>query len=70
MLLRPPLGPRPGLAEGLAEGYVDAGGALPRDWQRIAKLADVFAWAEVLNRPFADAGRIADAREAIAQLVK
>jgi len=68
-LLRPPVGPRPGFAEGLAEGYVEAGGWLPKDWQRIAKLADVFAWADLIDRAFADAGRIADAKSAIAHLV-
>ena len=49
-LLRPPLGTRPGFADGSARGYRRGGGVLPADWQRIARIADLFAWADLLGR--------------------
>lgn len=69
-LLRPSLGDRPDFACGLARGYRRAGGTLPENWQRIAKIADLFAWSDILGRPQADAAVIADVRRAIQALTR
>jgi len=50
-LLRPPLEANDGFAQGLAAGYRAAGGQLPRDWRRLAVLADVSAWVAFAARP-------------------
>ncbi len=68
-LLRPPLGMRAGFAAALARGYRRAGGVLPADWQRIAQVADLFAWADLLGRRPFDAALAADARRVIGALV-
>jgi aminoglycoside phosphotransferase (APT) family kinase protein len=68
-LLRPPLGMRAGFAAALARGYRRAGGVLPADWQRIAQIADLFAWADLLGRRPFDAALAADARRVIGALV-
>lgn len=68
-LLRPPLGRRDGFAEALADGYRDAGGELPQDWQHLARIADLYAWADLLNRPEIGRDVIADARKCVAATV-
>ena len=65
-LLRPPFGSQAGFVEGLAHGYRAAGGFLPDDWFRIARLADLFAWADLLGRRGEDPALTADARRIIA----
>lgn len=65
-LLRPPFGEQPGFVEGLAQGYCTAGGFLPDDWLRIARIADLFAWADLLGRRSEDPALTADARRIIA----
>ena len=64
-LLRPPLGEAQGFADATAAGYRQAGRTLPSDWRRIARIADLAAWAEFLDRPDEGAARIDDAREVI-----
>jgi aminoglycoside phosphotransferase (APT) family kinase protein len=64
-LLRPPLDRVEDFAEALAAGYCEAGGELPDEWQRLARLADLFAWADNLRRPEADPALIEDARAII-----
>ncbi|HTO82579.1 MAG TPA: phosphotransferase, partial [Methylomirabilota bacterium] len=49
-LLRPPLGARAGFADAVAAGYRAGGGSLPADWRRIARICDLYNWAEFLNR--------------------
>lgn len=61
-LLRPPLGLRDGFADAVARGYRDAGGTLPDDWQKEARLADLTAWAEFLTRPNVGEELVASAR--------
>lgn len=68
-LLRPPFGKRAGFVEGLAQGYRAAGGLLPDDWLRIARIADLFAWADLLGRRSDDPALAADARRIIAATV-
>jgi hypothetical protein len=45
------------------------GGTLPADWRRIASIADLFAWADLLGRRPFDAGLAADARRVIAATI-
>jgi aminoglycoside phosphotransferase (APT) family kinase protein len=68
-LLRPPLDTVRGFAEAVASGYRQAGGMLPVEWRRIAQVADLFAWADFLNRPEAGAALIEDAREVIRGII-
>ena len=56
-------------AEAVARSYVEAGGFLPKNWQRIARLADVFSFADFLSRPDVADVVIKDARRVIAKLV-
>jgi aminoglycoside phosphotransferase (APT) family kinase protein len=65
-LLRPPFGSRSGFVEALARGYKAAGGFLPDDWLRIARIADLFAWADLMGRRSEDSALTADARRIIA----
>jgi len=65
-LLRPPFDSRAGFVEALARGYRSAGGFLPDDWLRIARMADLFAWADLLGRRGEDPALTADARRIIA----
>lgn len=64
-LMRPPLAARPGYVEGVARGYRSAGGTLPDDWLRIARIADLFSWADILGRPEILPEVIADARAGV-----
>jgi aminoglycoside phosphotransferase (APT) family kinase protein len=68
-LLRPPLGTEAAFVAGLARGYCDAGGTLPADWRRIASIADLFAWADLLGRRPSDPALAADARRVIAAAI-
>lgn len=68
-LLRPPLGRRTDFAASLAAGYREGGGHLPDDWRRIAEIADLHAWADLLNRPEIGDAVIADARKRIAATI-
>jgi aminoglycoside phosphotransferase (APT) family kinase protein len=69
-LLRPPLGQREGFVRAVAEAYVEAGGYLPGEWRAISCLADLYAWADFLNRPNAGAALIKDARRIIRKIIK
>ncbi|WP_264373122.1 phosphotransferase family protein [Pelagibius marinus] len=64
-LLRPPQGDIPGFAEALAAGYREAGGELPGEWRAAAKLLDLLAWLDFLNRPGDHPRLFADARRMI-----
>jgi aminoglycoside phosphotransferase (APT) family kinase protein len=67
-LLRPPLGRDLAFVAGLADGYRAAGGFLPRDWRAAARIADLFAWADVLSRPVGPA-IVADARRLVRDII-
>jgi aminoglycoside phosphotransferase (APT) family kinase protein len=69
-LLRPPFGEQPDFIAGLAEGYCAAGGVLPDDWLRIARIADLFAWSDLLGRRSQDTALIADARRIITATIE
>lgn len=64
-LLRAPQGDIPGFAEALAAGYREAGGELPGEWRAAAKLLDLPAWLDFLNRPGDHPRLFADARRMI-----
>ena len=68
-LLRPGVADRPGFTAGLAQGYRDAGGTLPRDWRAIAGIADLFAWGDMLSRPGRDPGVTRDAVRVMRRLL-
>ncbi|MGB2729144.1 MAG: aminoglycoside phosphotransferase family protein [Methylovirgula sp.] len=68
-LLRPPLDANPEFAAALAEGYCEAGGTLPAQWERIAQLADMYAFADILSRPATNAVVVADAKAVITKLI-
>ena len=69
-LLRPGVADRAGFRAGLARGYCGAGGALPRDWEAIAAIADLFAWADMLSRPGRDPAVTRDARRVMRRLLE
>lgn len=68
-LLRPPLDGNADFAAALARGYREAGGTLPARWERIARIADVFSFADILSRPAVNAVVIEDAKAVITKLI-
>jgi aminoglycoside phosphotransferase (APT) family kinase protein len=64
-VLRPPLGRLEALTEAIAKSYRESGRRLPPNWRQVARIADLFAWAEFLGRPNVGSALIADAHEAI-----
>jgi len=69
-LLRPPIGDLDGFADAVASGYVQSGGTMPEDWRELARIGDLTAWADFLNRADATPGVIADARRMIEKTVR
>lgn len=61
-LSRAQRGLRPAFESGFSQGFIDHGGVLPDDWRRLARLVDLLAWLDFLDRPEPGAGRIADAQ--------
>jgi aminoglycoside phosphotransferase (APT) family kinase protein len=53
-LLRPPLDRHWDLGEQVTHNYRVAGGVLPPNWRRIARMTDLFAWIDVLRQPDPD----------------
>lgn len=68
-LLRPPFDGDAAFAEALGRAYAEAGGFLPKNWQRIARLADVYSFADLLSHAHVPDIVIKDARRVIARLV-
>lgn len=69
-MLRAPWGDNRDFVAGLAEGYAAAGGALPSEWIAAAKLLDLLAWLDFLDRPGERPRLFADARAAIADTLE
>jgi aminoglycoside phosphotransferase (APT) family kinase protein len=68
-LLRPPLDANADFSAALARGYQQAGGMLPPRWERIARLADMYSFADILSRPAVNDVIIEDAKAVIKKLV-
>ncbi|HLH12310.1 MAG TPA: aminoglycoside phosphotransferase family protein [Methylovirgula sp.] len=68
-LLRPPLDNNPKFSASLARGYREGGGFLPQNWEAIARLADMFSFADILSRPATNTVVIEDAKAVIAKLL-
>ncbi len=68
-LLRPPLDANADFAAALARGYCEAGGMLPARWERIARLADMFSFADILSRPATNEVVVEDAKAVIRKLI-
>lgn len=67
--LRPPLGHDEALVAAFVRGYRGAGGSLPSDWRRIAQVADLFAWADLVSRSETGATVIADAKRYLRHMI-
>ncbi len=63
-LLRPPTGEDADFLAGLAAATPD----LPADWRALARLADLYAWADFLARPAAGPALIADSLAMLARI--
>lgn len=61
-LLRPPLGRLTAFETAFIQTFAEHGGALPGDWRRLSRFADLLAWVAFLKRPAARPRLIADAR--------
>ena len=68
-ITRSPLGQRAGFADALASGYRAAGGILPDDWPRLARLVDLYNWADFLARPDPGEALIGDATRMMAAVL-
>lgn len=68
-LLRAPHGTIPGFGDGVAEGYVKAGGELPEKWRQMSLLTDLTAWFDFLMRKDPGANLIADAQRVVSQTI-
>lgn len=55
----------PHFQDAVAEGYRDAGGLLPENWRKLARIADLGSWAEFLYRPEVDPALVEDALAAL-----
>jgi aminoglycoside phosphotransferase (APT) family kinase protein len=66
-LLRPPLGNREVFVRGLGDGYLAEGGTLPGEWRWLARVTDLYAWADFLGRKVIAAPLIADACQMVAE---
>jgi aminoglycoside phosphotransferase (APT) family kinase protein len=70
-LLRAPLGENEAFSAATADGYREAAKhPLPTDWRRIAQIADLFSWANFLNRPNPGAAIIEDARSVVTATIR
>lgn len=64
-VLRPPLDRSKEFAAALEQGYRAAGGIMPPDWQRIARITDLFSYADVLHHPETRGKVVEDAKKEI-----
>lgn len=55
--------------DAVAKGYRDAGGELPEQWQKLARIADLTSWADFLHRPLVDPVLVQDALATIRQTI-
>jgi aminoglycoside phosphotransferase (APT) family kinase protein len=57
--------PDPRFQDAVARGYREAGGHLPEQWRKLARISDLTSWAEFLSRPVVDPVLAQDALKAI-----
>jgi aminoglycoside phosphotransferase (APT) family kinase protein len=69
-LLRPPFDTAADFIAGLEQGYQAAGGEMPADWQRVARITDLFSFADVLHHPETSGAAVGDLKAAISRLVE
>lgn len=69
-LLRPPLDGSAEFIAGLEQGYRAGGGDMPADWQRVARITDLFSFADILHHPETSDAVIDDAKCAIRRLIE
>ncbi len=69
-LLRPPLDRSVEFIAGLEQGYRTGGGDMPADWQHIARITDLFSFADILHHPETSDAVIEDAKYAIRRLIE
>jgi aminoglycoside phosphotransferase (APT) family kinase protein len=68
-LLRAPLDGNADFAAALARGYREAGGILPGRWERIARLADMFSFVDIVSRSATNEVLVKDAKAVISKLI-
>jgi len=61
--------PQGDFVEAAAQGYRNAGGLLPSEWRKIARIADLAAWADFLNRPSVTRELVEDALRAMRETI-
>ena len=69
-LLRSPWGDEPDFAAALARGYREAGGELAEGWFAAARMLDLLAWLDFLNRPGERPKLFADAQAMIRRTIR
>ncbi len=70
ILLRPPLGGAVAFVAALEQGYRAGGGDMPADWQRIARITDLFSFADILHHPETSGAVVEDAKRVITRLIE
>ena len=68
-LIRPPLDRAESFLSALEHGYRGAGGVMPADWRRIARITDLFSYADDLHHAATSDAVIADAKREIEALI-
>ena len=61
--------PETDFQDAVAAGYAAAGGHLPEHWRRLARIADLAAWADFLDRPVVDPALADDALAALRETI-
>jgi aminoglycoside phosphotransferase (APT) family kinase protein len=61
--------PEAAFLDGVVRGYRAAGGELPENWRIIARLTDLMAWADLLQRPNLHPSVAQSARDAIRKTI-
>jgi aminoglycoside phosphotransferase (APT) family kinase protein len=68
-VMRPPLDGAESFLTGLERGYRDAGETMPADWRRIARITDLFSYADDLHHAATSEAVVADAKREIEAII-
>jgi aminoglycoside phosphotransferase (APT) family kinase protein len=68
-VMRPPLDRAEPFLAALEKGYRDAGGVMPADWRRIARITDLFSYADDLHHAATSDEVIADVKRDIEKII-